>query len=216
MLGQVFHIYGAESAQAHVQRHVRGLDALDFHALHDLAGEVQAGRRSRHRANVLGVDGLVALLVGGLGFAVNNFLGQGRFAQLVEGLAELLVGAIKQELDGAAARGGVVDNLGHHVRLAEIQLVAHADFAGGVHQHVPQAQLLVQLAEQEYFDFSAGFFFVAVEAGRKNLGVVEHKNVALDEIIENIFEGAVLNLAGGAVHHHQAALVAVAGGVQCH
>ena len=71
-------------------------------------------------------------------------------------------------------RGGVVDHFGYQqVVVAEVELVADADLAGRIDQYVPQAQLAVEFAQQEDFDFGARFLLVAVQTGGENLRVVE-------------------------------------------
>ena len=71
--------------------------------------------------------------------------------------------------------------------------------------------LLVQLAEQEDFDFGAGFLLVAVEAGGEDLGVVEDHHVLLLEVVDDVLEDAVLDFARFAVDDHQTRFVAVFG-----
>ena len=174
---------------------------------------MHAGRRGSHGALLLGEDGLVTL--GVLGFDLLAYpLRQRRFAQREERMLELLVGAVEQEAQRAAARSGVVDHLGHHqVVIAEIELVADADLARRIDQHVPQTQFAVQLAQQEDFDLGAGLLLVAVQTGRKDLRVVEDEQVALVEIVDDILENTMLDRALGTVHHHQTRLVAVLGRV---
>ena len=214
VLGEVLDLHRAEGAQAHVQRHFREVDALELGALHQLAAEVQAGGGGGHGTLVLGVDGLVALRVGGLGVAL-DVLRQRGLAHLGDGLLELLVGAIEQEAQRAAAAGGVVDHLGHQlVVLPEVQLVADPDLAGGVHQHVPEQAVAVQFAQHEDLDLGAGLLLVAPHARGEHAGVVQHEHVALVEIVEDVAELLVLDLAGLAVQHHQAAAIAVLGGVE--
>ena len=171
-------------------------------------------RRGSHHGPLLrGEDRLVA-------FAVLRFdllahpARKGRLAQFEERRLEFVVIAVEQEAQRAAARSGVVDHLGHHqVVVAEVELVADADFAGRIDQHVPQAQFAVQLAQQEDFDLGAGLLLVAVQTGRKDLRVVEDEQVALVEIVDDILENTMLDRALGTVHHHQTRLVAVLGRV---
>ena len=121
----------------------------------------------------------------------------------------------EQEPERAAPRSGIVDHLGYQqVVVAEVELVADADLAGGIYNHVPQQAFAVEFAQQEHLDLGAGLFLVAPHAGRKYLGVVHHEGVALIEIVEDVLEFLVLDLARFAVHHHQLRAVAVFGGVQ--
>ena len=128
--------------------------------------------------------------------------------------------------DGTASRGtprscrrkgsGVVDYLGSHdVVLAEVELVADAYLARRVDQDVPQSELAVQLAQQEYLDVGSGLLLVAVQTCRKDLRVVEYEHVLLVEILDNVLEDAVFDLSRLAVDDHKTRVVAVLGGVLC-
>ena len=213
MLREVFHVGAAEVAQAAVERDVGKVDALDFHALHDLAGEVHAGGGGGDCAFVFGKDALEAFQVFRLALAAYEAW-NGRFAEGVERTLELVVVAVVEEAECAAAARGVVDNFRHDgVVFAEIEFIAYSDFPRGIYQHVPQAQFLVEFAQEEYLDSCAGFFLVAVEACGEHLGVVEHENVVLVEEVEDILEHAVLYLARLAVEHHHAAFVSMRRGI---
>ena len=91
---------------------------------------------------------------------------------------------------------------------AEIELVADADLACGIDQHVPQALVAVELAKQEDVDLGAGLFLVAAHPGGEYLGVVENEQVVRGGVFDDILENPVLDLAGVLVDHHQTALVA--------
>ena len=213
VLREVLDIHRAEVAQPHVERHESPIDALDLHALHQVLREVHAGRRGRHGALFLGEDRLVAFGVLGFDLLAHPFR-QGRFAQREERLLELLVGAVEQEAQRAAARGGVVDHLGHQqVVVAEIEFVADADLARRVHQHVPQPQFAVQFAQQEDLDLGAGLLLVAVEARREDLGIVEDEQILFVEVLDDVLENAVFDGPFGAVDDHQPGFVAVVGRV---
>ena len=206
---EVLDVHRAEVAQTDVQRDEGLVDALDLHALHQVLGEVHAGRRGGHGAFVPGEDRLVALGVLRLDLVAHP-LGQRGLAQTEKRLLELLVGAVEQETQRAAARSGVVDHLGNQqVVVAEVELVADADLARRIDQHVPQAQFAVQLAQQEDLDLGAGLLLVAVQTGREDLGVVEDEEVLFVEILDDILEDAVCDGAFGAVDDHQARVVPV-------
>jgi hypothetical protein len=53
VLGEVLDLHRAEGAQAHVQRDLREVDALQLHALHQLAAEVQAAVGAATRPSCL-------------------------------------------------------------------------------------------------------------------------------------------------------------------
>ena len=138
-------------------------------------------------------------------------------------MLELVVGTVVEEPQGTSARGGVVDDLGHHGAFAvEEQLVADTYLACRLYQHVPQAQLLVELAQQEHLNLGIGLLLGAIESGWEHLGVVEDKGVALVEVVEQVAEGHVflrvvalgifledIDFLAFAVNHHEFALVAV-------
>ena len=137
-----------------------------------------------------------------------------RFTQGEEGLLELIIGTVEEETQGTAAGGRVVDDFGYQTLvLAEIKLVADADLAGGIDDDVPQALLLVELAQQEDLDVCAGLFLVAVQAGRKDLRVVEDEGVILAEILDDVLEEFVLDFSGGLVQDHKPAFVAPSRGI---
>ncbi len=118
--------------------------------------------------------------------------------------------AVVEKAQSAAARCGVVDYLGHERAVfAEVELVADTYLAGRLDEHVPELVVGVELAQEEYLDAGAGLLLVAVEQGRKYLSVIEYHHVALVVISQDILEGLVLDFAGTAVYHHQAALVAL-------
>ena len=210
MLREVLDVNLAETAEANVHCHISSVDALDFHALHKLAGKVEARHGSSHRALFLCKIGLEIVKILGLFLAQSlKVVGQRRNTQREECLLELVVGAIVEETQCAAARGGVVDNLGNHrVVLAKVELVADTYFTCGVDKHVPQAELFVELAQKEYFDFGVCLLFVTIKTRGKNLAVVEDEEVFLVEIVNHVFKQTVLNLATFAVNNHQARLVA--------
>ena len=174
---------------------------------------MHAGGRGSHGALVGCEDCLVALGVLGFDLFAHPFR-QGRFAEREEGLLELFVGTVEKEAQGTSAGCGVVDDLGHEqVVVSEIELVPDADLACGIHEHVPEAQVAVQFAQEEDFDLRAGFLLVSVEACGEDLRVVEHEEVFLLEVVEDLLENAVFDGSGLAVYDHQSRLVAVFGRV---
>ena len=233
MLGEVFHLDVVEGAQSAVQGDKGGLDALNLHALHQLAAEVEARGRHGHATLVLGEDALEVFQVFGgavVVFAtVYDVAGQWGFAQGEELALELLVGTVVEEPQGAAAAGGVVDDLGYHgARVVEEELVADTYLAGRLYQHIPKPHLLVELAQQEDLNLGVGLLLGTVEAGRENLGIVEDEGIALIEIVEHVTEIEVLafdRIAIGilliefyslrfAVQYHQLTLIA-SGDARC-
>ena len=163
---------------------------------------------------VLGKVALEALQVFRLRLALDE-TGKWCFAQGKELLAEFFVWAVVEEAQGAPAAGGVVDDFGHNGAVfAEVELVADAYLAGRIDDDIPVAQVGVELAAQEHFDACAGLLLAAVETGGQHFGVVEHEDIVLAKIVEEVLEHLVFNLARLAVEHHHAAFVAVRGGVE--
>ena len=204
VLGEVFHINVAEVTQAGMQGDVGKVNTLDFHTLHQLAAEVQAGGRRRNSSFVACKNRLETFGIVRLYGTVDDAVGQRRFAQRIERLLELIVRTVVKETKRTPARSGVVDNLSHHgVVVTEVELIADTYFTGRVHQYIPQPELFVQLTQQEHFNTRTGLFLVAVQAGRENLGVVEDKHIFVIKIVQNILEHLVLNLTRLTVQHQQ-------------
>ena len=99
--------------------------------------------------------------------------------------------------------------------VAEIELVADADFAGRLNEHIPELVFSIEFAEQEHLDFGTRLFLVAIEARGKHLSVVVDKDVAIFKIVDDFLEHSMFNLAGGAVNDHHSRLVALRGGALC-
>ena len=190
-------------ADSHVNGNESLLYILENHPVKEFPAEVEAGGGGAHGPFVGGKDGLVVLYVLRSGLFLHPFRHIG-LSQAEEGFLEILVGAIEEETEGTAAGGSVVNHFRHQgLVLPEVQFVADADFAGGVHNHVPQALFPVEFPQQEHHDIGPGFFLLAVQAGGENLGVVEDKDVSLEQTVFNI---PVL-----LVEDHQAGFVAPAG-----
>ena len=72
--------------------------------------------------------------------------------------------------------------------LHRIQLVTYTDLTGRVDQHIPQAQVLIQLPQQEHFDTCTRLFLVAIKAGWEHLGIIEDKHILVVEIVKDVFK----------------------------
>ena len=100
------------------------------------------------------------------------------------------------------------------VVVAEVKLVADADFSCRVNQHVPQAQLAVEFAQQEDFDLGARFLLVAVRdrAGKTFVSLKMNRSFSskysMISLKMRVFDGAL-----GTIDHHQAGFVPVFGRV---
>jgi hypothetical protein len=152
-------------------------------------------------------NGLIPLAVGIFGVAF-DFAGQRCLAEFVHGFHKLVVVTVEQKADGAATRRGIINHFGNEVTITEVEFVANTNFAGGVHQHIPQFHLPVQFAQEENFNFGPSFLFVAIEPRRKHFGIVNHQRVAVVEITQQVREHFVFDLLRLAVHYHQACFTA--------
>ena len=209
MFREILYIHSAEVAQSGVQGYEGRIYALDLHALQEVLREVHTCGGGCNSALMLGVDGLITLGIL-LFHLLSHPAGQRCLAQAVKRLLELFVGAVKEKTQGAAARCGVVDNLGtHHIVVTEIELVADTDFTCRVYQHIPKAQLAVKLAQKENLNLGTCLLFVAIEACGKDFGVVEDKEIFLIKIFDDILKDSMLDGSRFAVYHHQTRLVAV-------
>lgn len=203
-LGEVFDINLAIVSEAAVDGQESLLHTFDFKALEQLAREMEAGSGDNHCSLSGGEDGLIAFCILGFGFAL-DVIGEGGVAEFVKRLLEFVVRAVIEETQSAASRSGVVDNFGNHrLVIAEVKFVADADLSGRFDENVPQLVFSVKLAQEEYLDARACFFFVAVEARREDHSVVEHHQVTVDKVVYNFFEHMMLDRTVGTVDDHEA------------
>ena len=183
MLRQVLHVDLAEISQARMQRKEREPAILDLQTLHQLAAKVQPRGGSHHGTFLRRENILIALLVLRL-YRTVDILRERSLAQRVQSFLELIMIPVIKEAKRTSTRCRVVDYLGHHgIVLAKIQLIADTDLTSRIHQHVPQTQILVQLAQQEHLDTRAGLFLVAIQTSGKYFRVVEDKHVAFPIIV---------------------------------
>jgi hypothetical protein len=105
------------------------------------------------------------------------------------------------EADCPAPRCRVVDNFAPEFAVIEKDLVADADFAGGVDDDVPDILFFVQFAEEETPIFALVFF--SVEQPRKTCLVLASP---LHEVLHDIGEPLVIVIRP--VNDHQARGVA--------
>ena len=132
------------------------------------------------------------------------------------------MGAVVKETQRAPTAGGIINDLCHHrTFFLEEQFVADTDLTCRFHQHIPQAQLRIQLTQQEDFNLGIGLFLCAIQTGGEYLRIVEDDGVTLVEIVDDATEldeflGVVarfvffehLDGLTLAMHNHHAALVA--------
>ena len=134
---------------------------------------------------------------------------------------------VVQETERTTTTGRVVDNLGHHRSiLLEEEFITDTDLTGRLNQHIPQAQVGIQLTEKEHLDLGIGLLLRSIETGGEHLCVVEDEGVILVEVIQDITEIKVdgiaflvfqiltvlillghLDLPTLTMHNHQSALI---------
>ena len=144
------------------------------------------------------------------------------------------MGTVIEESQRTTTARGVVDDLGHHRTVVlEEQFIADSNLTGRLHEHIPETEVSVQLAQQEHLDLGIGLLLRTIETGRKHFSVVEDEGVVLIEVVEDVTEIEIdgvalvvlqvvavlillthLNLATLTVEHHQPALVAMDGRFQ--
>ena len=142
--------------------------------------------------------------------------------------------AVVEETERTATACGIVNHLSHHrAVIFEEEFVADADLTGRLHQHVPQAQLFIEFAQQEHLDLGISLLLRTIETSREHLGVIEYKGVVLVEIVQDVTEVeidgiaflvfqvlAVLIFLGHldtpalTVNNHQSALIAMISGFE--
>ena len=183
---------------------------------------MQTCGRGSNGTLIAGKDRLEVLHIIGIGgTAVDDVAGQWGLTQGKELAFELLVLTVVEEAQRTSAAGGIVDDLSHHrAVLFEEELIADTYLAGWLDEHIPQAQFLVEFAQQEHLYLGVGLLLRAVETGGEHLGVVEDEGIALVEVVHQVAEcqelvGIVavsifpehLYRLTLAVNHHQSRLV---------
>ena len=157
---------------------------------------MQPGGRSRHGTFVLCKDALEVLEVvlgdGAVELAVlvlvvYDIAWKRRLSECEELLLELVVGTVVEEAQRSATRGGVVDYFGNErAVVVEEELVAYTYLACRLYQHIPQAHLLVELAEEEDLNLCVCLLLRTVQTCRHHSCVVEDERVVLSEVVEDV------------------------------
>ena len=190
-----FHSNRLKRSQSNMQGNLGGLDAALANALQNFRREVQARRRRGHRAGRLGVDRLILLAIFGCVGAV-DVRRQRNVPDAVED-GEEIVDRIEAQM--ALAERPAPDDLGcqfvrRFVRIAaEIDALAQAELAAGMHQRLPFQRRSGELFRQQHLDFAAqkiscGRIFLrqplraraaamSVQPRRQHLGIVEDQQI---------------------------------------
>ena len=101
----------------------------------------------------------------------------------------------------------------HHGARARLQALART------HQHLPQCAVVrarlavVHLAQQEHLGRSSRAALRAQQARGHDARLVDDEQVVRTQVVDDVAEDAVLQLAGDSIHDQQAAAVALGGGL---
>ena len=200
VLGDLVLLDRSEGAKANVQRHRRDVDPLCADLVQQFVGEVQPRGRCSGRTQLVGIDGLVALVVLKLRGDVGR---QRHVADLLEYRVDAfpLVG----KADQAVAALHRLQHLAGHQPVAKGELDPRLCLFTGFDQRFPDVLLL--LFQQQHLDVPAGVGLDAVQARRDNAGVVDHQQVAWIQIVDDVIKMMVAARAALAVHHQQTRVV---------
>ena len=125
----------------------------------------------------------------------------GRQRHLPELVENLLKDALVGEAHKAVAVLGLPHNFADEFSLAEADLRADRALSAGLYESLPGSVLFS--CEEQHFDFRAGADLLADEARRNYLCVVQDQAVAGLQVLCNVPEMSVLNLAALPVQHHE-------------
>ena len=206
------------------------VDAIDFQTLHQLAAEVHTRSWRCDSTLVLGKDGLKIICIVISRFTtVNDIVWNRCRSQGVKLTFKLVVRTVIEETQGTTTTGGIVNHLSHHrAILLKEQLVADTNLSCGFYQHIPQAQLLIKFAQQEYLNLGICLLLSTIEASGEHLRIIQQHCVTLAEVVDDVAE--LNKLVGGitfivllehvdglalTVHHHHAAFITMIHFLDC-
>ena len=164
-------LHRAEGAKTHMQGHFSNVHALGTDGIHQLRREMQSGRGRCGAAQLLGVDSLILALILQLFGDVGR---QRHFAKFVQLFIKRLSIVIKCNVLVAIFHGLI-----HHSSQGAI---AKAHFGAGLHPLAGLCQtfplVTFDLTQQKQLTYSTGGLLDAHDAGRQDLGIVYHQQVA--------------------------------------
>ncbi len=182
MIAQIVRPHWQKGAESDMQG-----NGMDFHppgtqGSEDPFGKVQTGGRRRHRSGIIGKDRLIALAIEGLFFSPD--IGRKRNA----------AGTFKRlaKIAGAAEtnRSRCRIALGQHepVDFPQAQAATDADRFRSAGEAGPDFLFARMPAYQENFNFPTRLFH-SLQAGRNNPRIVDHQQIARNEIFRDFREG---------------------------
>jgi uncharacterized membrane protein YkgB len=121
------------------------------------------------------------------------------------------VRTIVKETQRAATTSGIIDDLGYHRTVVfEKKLIANTNLTGWFYKHIPQAEIGIQLAQEEHLDLGIRLLLCAIKTSGEHLGIIEDKGVVFIKIVEKVFKQKIgLDAATLSMGYHQTTLIAM-------
>jgi hypothetical protein len=142
-----------EGAESHVEGDLRGFDATVVEAGQNFRSEVEAGGGGGDGSALTGVDGLIAVAVGG-GISAGDVRRKRDVADLLDPGEEVVC---QSEADVAFAKFAAGEDLGLEfvVVAAKEEMLADSDFAARADETSPIVRIALPLACEQDFDLAA-------------------------------------------------------------
>src|SRR5450631_1224824 len=152
-----FYAYGLKRAQPDVQRDLGNFDPASTNAVQYFSGEVQTGRRRRHRSPRLSVDSLIALAIRRLVVAIVLAVNVGRKRHVPDALdaGEEIVD--RGEADAPLPETAALRDQGFEcgwvaLWTCKVEFFPNPNFSPGPHQALPLIWIVRHMARQQNFD----------------------------------------------------------------
>jgi hypothetical protein len=141
-----------------------------------------------------------------------NVRRKGHFAVGINKEFEALAGRHNKAKSPFSA-GGIIYDFGRKLAISKVDLVADADFSGGLHDGIPEVGFRVQLAHKKHFYFGSGFFLVAPQSARERQRLVINDHIVLIEKLRQVCKVVVGDFAGIFSDYEETYSVAGFGGI---
>ena len=206
MLSDGVALHRLERAGTHVQRQFLTLDTMGIESFQDTVGEVQSGSRSSHTALDLRIHRLVGGLVALLRLTVQ--IGRdGQFTNGIQYLGKVHLGVVPRKVHPLT--GAMFPTTGsgqHHLFILHLQFSLQRPFLPFLqvtHQTEPRASfrslehlfVVSRLGrfQEEHLD-QRTCLLAEMQAGLDNLGIVEHHECALGQVLGQVEEEVLSHL----------------------
>src|SRR5690606_22517827 len=173
----------------------------------ELSREMEPRGRRRHRADLAGEDGLVALGVLRPGLALH--VRRERDASVP--LERDLDGEWRHEPDNAAAVRRRIHDL-YAQRIRDLDHPPRLQLAAGPNERLPERVAFSEGAEEQDLGSGTGRLS-AHETRREDARLVQHEDVAGGDQLQQVAEDTVFDRAVGSMQHEEPALVAALRGI---